>query len=116
MANTRVRFDFNILNIRHRIGTRIERNVQPALDIQVLKDSNFFAPDDTSNLIDSGVRGTRPGSGNVIWDAIYARRQYNEDNNKSKDNNPNASFEWFEKAKKLKKKKWIKLANGEYSR
>lgn len=108
---TRIRVNFNRLAIATRITNRIERVVQPILDNEVLKDSNFYVPMDTSNLKDSGIRGTRLGSGKIVWDAAYARRQYYEDNNKSKDNNPNASDRWFEKAKVRNKDKWIRISN-----
>jgi len=108
---TNVRVDFSVLTVSSRIKSRIKRVVQPQLDNQILKDSNFYAPMDIGGLIDSGIRGTRLGSGKVTWDIVYARRQYYEDNVKSKDNNPNATRLWFEVAKSNKKRNWVDLAN-----
>lgn len=111
MAGPRVRVNFNIAAVSSRISNRIDRRVQPAIDNEVLKDSNYYAPMDTGNLRSAGIRGTALGSGKIVWDAPYARRQYYEDNNKSKDSNPNATYLWFEVAKANKLQNWIRLAN-----
>lgn len=110
MAKTSIRLEMNTRKVTRRLNNRIDSKVQPALDIQVLKDSNVYAPHDVGHLINSGVRGTKPGKGKVIWDIIYAAKQYFTKNNKSKDVNPNATDRWFEVAKKRKKKQWVKLA------
>ena len=112
---TRITVNFNRLRIATRLTNRLDTLIQPVIDNEVLKDSNFYVPMDTGNLKDSGIRGTRIGSGEIVWDSVYARRQYYEDNNKSKDNNPNASDRWFEKAKIRNKDKWIRIANRRWN-
>lgn len=79
---------------------------QQQLDIEVLKDCEPYIPMDTGNLRDSGIRGTKPGSGKVEWDAIYARRQYYALPNKSRDVHPRATTHWFEAAKAVNLAKW----------
>ena len=85
---------------------------QGALDIEVLKDSNFYCPQDTGTLLNSGK--ITPGGGQIQWVTEYARAQYYESPNKSKDRNPNARMKWFESAKKNNKDKWVRIANAKY--
>ena len=106
--------NFNIKVELDKIAPKLEKAMdkgQVALDTQVLKDSNNYAPQDTSNLINSSIRLTNPGSGKVMWDGPYARRLYhNPQYNFSKDKNPNAGGLWFQRAKSLHVKEWEKVA------
>ncbi|QZT33988.1 minor capsid protein [Caldalkalibacillus thermarum TA2.A1] len=106
--------NFNIKVELDKIAPKLEKAMdkgQVALDTQVLKDSNNYAPQDTSNLINSGIRLTNPGSGKVMWDGSYARRlYYNPQYNFSKDKNPNAGGLWFERAKSRHFKEWVQVA------
>lgn len=111
----KVQIDFNAEGARRKIEENLHR-VQVALDWQVLKDSNYYAPQDTSALIDSGINSTVKGSGELEWNTPYARAQYYGLPNKSKDKNPNAIMKWFEAAKAAKKTLWEKLANDKYNR
>ena len=87
---------------------KLGREGQELLDQEVLKDSNYYAPQDIGNLILSGIRHTVFGSGRVIWNTVYARRlYYNPQYNFSKDKNPNAGGLWFRRAKAAKLKKWV---------
>lgn len=82
---------------------------QMQLDQDVLKDSNYFIPFDTGHLRDSSLIHTRIGSGKIVWGAKYARYQYyGVDFNFSHDVNPNSSSLWFERAKALHKKDWLR--------
>ena len=84
---------------------------QFALDQQVAKDSNFFVPKDTSALEGSVISTSNFGSGVISWSTPYARRLYYGTNFKfAKDKNPNASALWFERAKAMRKRKWVELA------
>jgi len=97
------------------ISTKINKamdKTQFILDQQVIKDSNLYCPEDRGGLQDSAIIGQQLGV--VVWDIEYAKRQYYEDNNKSKDLNPRASMKWFEVAKAEYKKEWLKLAKSEY--
>lgn len=111
MAKATVKLSLNRTKLLLRINKKLALKVQPILDNQILKDSNVYAPADTMNLIDSGIRGTKLGTGLIIWDTKYAGKQYYTKNNKSKDVNPNATDRWFEVAKKKKVKQWVRLAN-----
>lgn len=100
----------------NKLKRKIEKRTNKAqffLDQQVIKDSNYYAPEDTGNLQDRAIIAS--GGGEVKWDSIYAARQYYEDNNKSKDRNPNASMKWFEVAKSKNLKEWEKVANDKYN-
>ncbi|PFE42506.1 minor capsid protein [Bacillus cereus] len=89
---------------------RATEKAQFALDEQVLKDSNFYAPEDTTELKRSGVRFSRPGEGRVGWNTPYARRlYYNPQYNFSKDLNPNAQGLWFEVAKAAHLVDWKRI-------
>lgn len=82
---------------------------QTFLDSEVLKDSAPFVPMRTGFLMNSGPIGTKLGSGEVIYNAPYARRvYYGTYMHFSKDKHPQACAQWFEKAKALKKNEWIK--------
>ena len=81
------------------------------LDEQVLKDSNYYVPMDTTTLRDSSLLHSRVGKGSLKWDTPYAKRLYYNPSFKfSKDKNPNASALWFEKAKSKLKTTWIEIA------
>ena len=87
--------------------------LQPILDTQVLKDSNYYAPMDTGNLMSSGITGSKIGSGQLLWTAPYAKKMYyGVGYNFSKDSNPNAQAKWFEKAKATKIGNWRKIINA----
>ncbi len=87
--------------------------LQPILDTQVLKDSNYYAPMDTGNLMSSGITGSKIGSGQLLWTAPYAKKMYyGVGYNFSKDSNPNARAKWFEEAKAKKMKEWEKILNA----
>lgn len=90
---------------------------QMQLDEDVLKDSNYFVPQDSGNLQSSGVVSSKIGSGVIRWVAKYARKlYYNPQYNFSKDKNPNASGLWFEHAKTQNKKKWLQSAKKAFKK
>lgn len=109
-----VKFDINA--VRAKIDRHLSAEVQSKLDLQVLKDSNFYCPQDVGTLQDSGILYSVIGSGVLEWRTPYARAQYYEMPNKATDKNPNARMKWFEAAKAAKKKDWARLANAEYHR
>ena len=104
--------DFNPEKARIKIEARTKK-AQFLLNQQVIKDSNYYCPEDVGTLQDSAIMGG--DNSTVEWDISYAKAQYYEDNNKSKDKNPNASMKWFEVAKSEKLKEWEKVANDEYN-
>ena len=105
--------EFDASRVKASKMARVER-AQKALDIQILKDSNYYCPDRSGTLMRSG--GIASGGGAVVWDMPYARKQYHDFPNKSKDKNPNASVKWFEMAKAVMLKLWLEVANNEYSK
>lgn len=103
----------NVIATRKRLG-RITERVQTVLDQEVAKDSNVYCPEDQGDLKDS-VYLSRMGSGILTWDQVYAKRLYHGlDFNFSKDKNPNASPKWFERAKKVRLRHWLEVAQYEY--
>jgi len=105
--------DFNVNKILADKQKRIEK-AQFAVDVQVVKDSNFYAPEMDGTLKKSALK-SKYGSGQISWDVPYAEEQYYGKPNKSKDKNPNARMKWFEEAKAQKKESWIRIANGKYN-
>jgi hypothetical protein len=108
-----MKIDLDINKVAGRIQKRLKKS-QFVLDQQVIKDSNYYAPEDKGELQDSAILGSNPGK--IKWDKSYARRQYYEDNNKSKDRNPNASMKWFEVAKSKWLSRWLRVANDKYNK
>lgn len=83
---------------------------QYILDNQIIKDSNFYAPEDQGTLHNSGITASSVGEGRVVWNTPYSRRlYYNPQYNFSKDKNPNAQGLWFEAAKSAHKKEWLHI-------
>jgi hypothetical protein len=85
-------------------------NAQAALDTQVLKDSNLFAPK-ADNFLRSSGRIERPGL--ITYNTPYARRQYylNEEvRGEVHYTTPGTMAKWFEHAKALFKKQWEQIA------
>lgn len=84
---------------------------QKWLDNEVLKDSDKYTPFRTGNLRSSGIRGSVIGSGKIEYNAPYAKKTYYALAFRfSKEKHPEASSQWFEKAKAVNKDKWIKGA------
>ncbi len=81
---------------------------QKRLDSEVVRCCSPYVPMRDGNLMRSGINGTKLGSGQVIWNAPYARRQYYGLNfHFSTDKHPQACAQWFEKAKAVHKKEWL---------
>lgn len=111
-----MKVEFNSTKIAARLEGVIEKR-QMKLDSEVLKDSNYFCPIDTSIMHDSGIINTVLGSGVVQWKADYVRKQYYLGEKVSPSqikysHNKNAQPKWFEAAKARHLKKWEKIANG----
>src|SRR5690625_3517691 len=97
--------------------TNANKAAQMQLDQDVLKDSNYYIPKAIGTLEGSGVRASKIGKGELVWDTAYARRLYfNPQYNFSKDKNPNARGLWFEAAKANKKKGWLDEVRRNYKR
>lgn len=108
-----VKGNFNEAATRTRLKAAVKR-AQMKLDTQVITDSNYFVPKDTTMLEKSAVINTVIGSGLVKWKTPYARRQYYGNGfDHSKQRNPSACARWFEAAKARWLDKWRKLVNDE---
>jgi hypothetical protein len=116
MINFRSKTTFDTLKLKRK--QKMSQEVaQYALDEQVLKDSNYFAPQQETYLIRSGALHSRVGKGHIEWRTPYARRlYYNPQYNFSKDKNPNAGGLWFEVAKRLNVKGWAEKAGIPYKK
>lgn len=80
---------------------------QKWLDNEVLKDCQPFVPMRTGNLMNSGIHGTKLGSGEVEYNAPYAKKIYYGVHMKfSPLKHPQACALFFEKAKGIHKPKW----------
>ncbi len=87
------------------------RQAQKQLDEEVLKSCEPFVPKRTGALANSGHQATRPGSGKVVWSARYACYQYyGFSYSHAGSGNPQASAQWFEKAKAIGKEEWVRGA------
>ena len=94
-----------------------KKRAKQAMGQQIMKDSNYYAPMDTGDLINSALKASKLEEGLIIWDVPYARKLYwNPGLNFSKDKNPNARAMWFEAAKSNFISDWIKLATEEANR
>jgi len=116
-----VEVDFNTVKVNSRL-TGARKRAQIWLDNEVLKDSTPFIPRLSGSLEQSGPHGTKAGSGEVIYNSPYARYQYygkvmigpapkqvtDIDLVYSTQSHPAAGSFWFEKAKAICKKKWIR--------
>jgi len=121
MAKPAVEVDFNAVKVNARL-TGARKRAQAWLDNEVLKDSAPYVPRLTGELEQSGPRGTKIGSGEVVYNSPYARYQYygkvmvgkapktvtDTDLEYSNQSHPAAGHFWFEMAKAINKKKWVK--------
>lgn len=85
---------------------------QIILDQQVADDSNYYAPEAEGDLKGSVYLSSKMGTGKLVWGVSYGKEQYYEKPNKSKDKNPNARGHWFDFAKSVRLKEWLRIANG----
>lgn len=104
VSDGRVQLDLKLdrLNISHATAQRW-------LDTIVARDSTPFVPRRSGALYKSVNTGTDFGSGEVVWDCVYARRcYYGLGFNFSKDLHPDAQAQWFEAAKAVHGRSWLK--------
>ena len=72
--------------------------VQRVIDSEVLRLDDPYVPFDTGNLRQSGIRRTHFGSGEVVYNVVYAASQYyNTPDTRSYD--PIRGAHWFERMK-----------------
>ncbi len=112
-------FNFNQKKVIDRYDARFTK-CQKYLDNEVLKDTTPYVPMRTGRLFGSGQQGTVIGSGQIVYNAPYARKcYYNNTANFGGTHKPHpqATSQWFEPSKAVNKKKWIagvkKIARGD---
>lgn len=66
----------DISQIMRRLNLEERGRVQQVIDSEVLRLNDPYVPKDTGELIRSGIVNTQIGSGEVIYQTPYARRQY----------------------------------------
>ncbi|GGE47647.1 hypothetical protein GCM10011391_28040 [Pullulanibacillus camelliae] len=97
-----------------RIAPKIHKATGFALPIltqQVVKDSNFYIPYDTGEMMMSSLRASDFNNGKAVWDTPYAKKMYYGINfNFSHDINPHAQAMWPKKAESAHKKEWSQVA------
>lgn len=114
MMNFNISVEIDVSGILDK-HERSYKKAQHKLDQQVVKDSNYYAPEDRGGLQDSALIASKFGEGSIAWATPYARRlYYNPDYNFSTDKNTNAGGLWFETAKSAKLPVWLRLAKDTY--
>jgi len=101
--------NFNAAAVASRFSGNASR-AQKWLDSEILKDSAPYVPRITGALEHSGIDGTVIGSGLIVYNSPYARKQYYGYFKHSTQAHPQASREWFEVAKATRKTAWIRGA------
>ena len=104
------RLELHTGSILQRFGKKFQK-AQIGLDNEVLKDCEPYVPFQSGALARSGVSGTKPGTGRIVYNSPYAAKQYYRFPIKTKDHHPQASMQWFEKAKAVNQPKWAKGVN-----
>lgn len=74
--NLSIRTDIDINKVLNRLGINEGGIVQKVIDSEVLRLNNSYIPKDTGQLIRSGQQSTEIGSGEVVYQTPYARKQY----------------------------------------
>ena len=76
--------------------------VQKTVDSEVLRRSDPYVPMDTGFLKKSGILGTKIGSGEVVYNAVYADKNYYHNAGKGKQGTARGGLRgrfWFERMK-----------------
>ncbi len=108
-----MRISIDKLRVKEGLINRFNALALAPLSEQILTDSNYFARQDTGNLIASSQTASRPKEGKLIWRTPYARKVFFT-GTPSKNVNPNASLQWVEVARKTYRADWQKLAQKKY--
>ena len=77
-------------------------NVQKVIDSEVLRRCDPYVPFRTGALKKSGILGTKIGSGEVVWNAVYANRNYYTNAGRGKQGTASGGLRgkfWFERMK-----------------
>jgi hypothetical protein len=80
----------------------------PIIANEALKDANFYAREDTGELIRSSIRASDPDKGLLVWDTPYAKKMYYVGTPHT-GKNPQASLMWAMKAAKENIRKYTRM-------
>lgn len=99
----KIKVSFNPLKtmIKDR-GLDAGGRVQKVVDSEVLRRSDKYVPFRTGFLKKSGILGTEIGSGEVVYNAVYADRNYYHNAGKGKQGTTSGGLRgkfWFERMK-----------------
>jgi len=91
-------------------GAKSQSYILPKLTQEFLKDANYYVPKDEGLLERSSIVNSDVEKGLVKWATPYAAKLFHGYNYRfSKDANPNATYEWAEKARLRNKEKYKKM-------
>ena len=111
MTNLTFRLDLDKEKVVSRFNPKFSQ-AQMWVDTTVIADCDQYVPFRDGFLAKSAILGTKIGSGEVVYNVPYAKRQYYGMSFKhNKDKHPTACAQWFEKAKGVRKQYWIDGAN-----
>lgn len=88
-----------------------------AMTEQARLDTRPYVPRESGDLMASADAESSPEHGLLVWGSFavpYARRQYYQLPNKSRQRHPLATMEWFEVSKGVNRPKWERTAKREY--
>ena len=83
-------------------GLEAGGKVQKVVDSEVLRRSDKYVPFLSGNLKKSGITGTKIGSGEVVYNAIYSHKNYYENKGMGKQGTASGGLRgkfWFERMK-----------------
>ena len=109
MASSIVTVRTNRNQVRAKITNKWKQTLFP-LSAQILQDCNYYVKQDTGVVLASSQANSILKDGVLVWRTPYARRQYWEIQTAYPDVNPNASWQWCEKARAAFKGDWERLA------
>jgi hypothetical protein len=92
MSISSVKVTFEKLKTKNRIQKAV-KEAQLELSKVALKDCLKYTKEDTGDLIESGEKESNLKKGLLIWDTVYARKQYYLQSTKTVIN-PHAHFMW----------------------
>lgn len=109
-----VTVDFDFLGISDRVEAANDLAIV-ALSQQALQDCNYYCKEDVGILIDSSINNSDFENGLLVWDTLYAAKQYYLEA-AYKDKNPNAQMMWAHKAKDVHCDEWLQVYKNTFRR
>jgi hypothetical protein len=102
-----VTFSVNNAKILTRLKSGNHR-AQQWLDNEILKGTAPFVPRISGELERSGIEGTKIGSGQLVYNKVYAKKQYYGNFKHTTQPHSKATREWFEVSKAVNRAKWVR--------